>query len=176
MIIIDIDHLHPLWSEAWRLYRESFPVHERRSLEAHVSAESDEAFYTQAVVDEGRLVAILFWWLYDGGIFLEHLAVSPTARGQGVGSALLERFIAEHPGRGIILEIDPPVDDTSQRRLRFYERLGFRLNHYPYIHTSYTFGGREHELKILSRPSVLSDGQFADFRKFVCSRVLLYRD
>ncbi|MFQ7502317.1 MAG: GNAT family N-acetyltransferase [Alistipes finegoldii] len=75
-----------------------------------------------------EFIGILFHWGADGYRYVEHLAVSPALRGQNMGSAALSAFCRK-VGR-VILEIDPPVDDISIRRLHFYERLGFVANPY----------------------------------------------
>ena len=68
-----------------------------------------------------------------------------------MGSAALSAFCRK-VGR-VILEIDPPVDDISIRRLHFYERLGFVANPYQYIHPSFRKPFTPHRLVLMSIPA-----------------------
>ena len=62
---------------------------------------------------------------YGGPVaLLDEMYVVPARRGQGIGSAVLEYFIAESQRRGVeLLEIN--VDEGDVDAQRFYERHGF---------------------------------------------------
>ena len=69
--------------------------------------------------------------------------------------------------RGLILEIDPPVDDISIRRNGFYERCGFVKNQYSHIHPLYHIGNSGHEMIVMSRPNKLTDAEYNEFNSFL---------
>lgn len=48
-----------------------------------------------------------------------------------MGSRILEAFGKDHSL--VVLEIDPPADDISVRRERFYQRLGFLCAESVYV-------------------------------------------
>ncbi|WP_067489780.1 GNAT family N-acetyltransferase [Actinomadura hibisca] len=60
----------------------------------------------------------------DGALMLDTLAVSPAARGMGVGTALLNAVVAEARSRGL-REVHLEVVDTNPRARALYERFGF---------------------------------------------------
>lgn len=165
-----------LWEQAWRLYTESFPEHERRRISSHVLAVDDPHFDTKVAVENGNLLGLLFYWKYGKKIYIEHIAVNPLMRGKNIGSTILRDFIAQNPDSTVILEIDPPADDISQRRLAFYERLGFRRSDYAYTHPSYQKKGLHHQLVILSYPELIDNDEFAEFQEFMQTHVLKYID
>ena len=165
-----------LWDQVWRLYNESFPEYERRRISSHSRASEDATFHTYIAVDNGNLLGLLFYWNYDKKIYIEHLAVNPTMRGKSIGSNIMKEFIAENKGATIILEIDPPVDDISKRRLSFYEKLGFRDTKQTYRHPSYSKNGQPHLLRILSYPKSISEHEFEEFQKFMFEKVMKYID
>ena len=105
--------------------------------------------------------------------YVEHLAVSPRLRGQNMGSKALAAF-AE--GRRVILEIAPPEDEISVRRLHFYQRLGFVENPQEYIHPSFRKPFHAHRLVLMSRPGPLTNEEARDFADFVRERVLRYSE
>ncbi len=66
--------------KVWRLYEESFPAHERRSLTAQEQAFADCRARSKVMLDdEGEVMALVFYWLYAGMVYVEFLAVNPCA-------------------------------------------------------------------------------------------------
>ena len=90
------------------------------------------------------------------------------------GSAALSAFCRK-VGR-VILEIDPPVDDISIRRLHFYERLGFVANPYQYIHPSFRKPFTPHRLVLMSYPGAITYEEARSFADFVREAVLRYSE
>lgn len=165
-----------LWDQVWRLYIDSFPDFERRRISSHSRACEDNQFHTCIAVENGNLLALFFFWKFDDYIYIEHLAVLPSLRGKNIGSTILTDFFSQNPGKKIILEIDPPVDEISIRRQAFYENLGFYANDFSFTHPSYAKNGHEHELKILSYPGAISEEEFEKFKEFMRDKVLAYID
>lgn len=160
------------WRKVWELYEKSFPVAERRNAKDHLRACADERFYPLSVWEGQRLIGLMFFWGWDSYRYLEHLAINPELRGHGYGSQLL-RYLrnSEHT---IILEIDPLENELSVRRLQFYERAGYTLTPYRFVHLPYRIGGEEQELLILSYPKMISKEQHSDFLSFVNEVVIQY--
>lgn len=168
-----------LQQQAWELYEASFPDHERWQKEAFGRACEDERFNTKLAVDEnGELMALLYYWLFGEFLYVEFLAVNPEMRGRNIGSEIIAALIKENPGRKVMLEIDPPVDEISIRRLRFYERLGFVANGYEHIHPSYISGDAAHPhlLVVLTHGRVITSNEFMEFRTFLLSVLEKYGD
>ena len=94
--------------------------------------------------------------------------------GRNMGSQALTAFCRK-VGR-VILEIDPPVDDISIRRLHFYERLGFVANPYQYIHPSFRKPFTPHRLVLMSYPEALTYEEARGFADFIRERVLRYSE
>lgn len=162
-----------LWAELWPLYEASFPACERWDAEAYDRAFADPAFEADAILLDGAFAGLLFHWTTDGFHYIEHLAVSPRLRGQQIGSRALEAFCRD---RRVILEIDPPEEEVSIRRLHFYERLGFVANPHHYIHPSFRRPFHPHRLVVMSRPGPLTDPEIRRFADFVREHVLRYSD
>lgn len=162
------------WSDAWQIYTASFPHNEQWREADYGRAFGDPAFTAAGVWTPEQLIGILFYWKGEGFHYVEHLAVSPALRGQNVGSAMLKEFCAR-VGE-VILEIDPPVDEISIRRLHFYERLGFRENPYEYIHPSFNRPFHPHKLVLMSYPDALTDEKARLFADFVREVVLRYSE
>lgn len=69
----------------------------------------------------------------------------------------------------IILEIDPPVDEKSKRRMGFYERVGFLPNSFEHIYHPYHNGIKGHELVVMSYPEKLSISEYDLFFQYLKS-------
>ena len=160
------------WSEVWKLYEESFPVAERRKAEDHLSACNDNRFFPLSVWDGNQLIGLMFFWEWDNYRYLEHLAVNPDLRGHGYGTQLLN-YLRESK-HTIILEIDPLINELSVRRLQFYERSGFTLTPYRFVHLPYQLDGIKQELLILSYPKMISKEQHNHFLEFLGEEVIKY--
>lgn len=73
--------------------------------------------------------------------------------------------------RPIVLEVEPPDTDMAQRRISFYERLGFHLNPFEYMQPPLQKGQPELSLKIMSYPQTLTDAEFALYKETLYSKV-----
>lgn len=162
------------WAAAEELYRNSFPGKEQRSAEDHLRALGDPLFSADGIWRGDQFIGILYHWRHANWHYVEHLAISPALRGQNMGSVALRAF-CEKAGQ-VILEIDPPVDDISVRRLHFYQRLGFVENPHTYIHPSFREPFQEHKLVLMSYPAALTDPQAQEFADFIRDTVLAYSE
>lgn len=161
------------WDEAWALYETSFPDCERWNAADYDRAFGDPHFEADGIWRGEEFIGILFHWKAGDFHYVEHLAVSPCLRGQNMGSKALAAF---SEGKRVILEIDPPEDEISIRRLHFYRRLGFVENPQEYIHPSFRKPFHAHRLVLMSRPGLLTNEEARDFADFVRERVLLYSE
>lgn len=123
------------------LYETAFPPEERRPSE--MMPPSDPAFHFYAIGDSGLLTT----WEFPGVTYVEHFAVYPETRGQGVGG----KALGELQG-AVILEVEPPEQSPeAARRVRFYERNGFRLLDVDYMQPSYAPGLPSIPLRLMLR-------------------------
>ncbi len=156
-----------------KIYLSSFPDYERRRVQDFPVAFAYHGFFYETFTDDkGAVLAMMVTWRRRDYAYLEYLAVAEQARGQGVGAFILEQLCSEFPNR-VILEIDPPVDDVSLRRLGFYRRHGFLPNsQFDYIHPPYTDDGAPFPLLVMSHGQLLSEELYRDFEQFHHTRVV----
>ena len=165
------DPKHPLFDTAFGLYEAAFPCLERRDRDGHLHILQKEDYHMDVLADAGDFAGIVFYWQTPDFLFLEHLATCPEKRGNGYGAKALELLKAK--GKPIILEIEPPVDQLTRRRLGFYERNGLVLNPYRHIQAKYHPGDGDLELKILSWPRVLTKDEYDAFYSYMTREVSL---
>lgn len=110
------------------LYVESFPKSERRPVKRMLDlyVNDNSPFTIIVAVENERLVGFFTYWDLKDFIFAEHFAISPEFRNGGFGRKVMDSFIKETT-IPIILEVELPTTILSERRIGFYQRIGFRL-------------------------------------------------
>lgn len=161
------------WAAAWELYLQAFPPKERRTEADHLRALADPRFHADAIRRSDRFVGILYWWQGPAFRYVEYLAIRPDLRGQQLGSAIFGAFCR---GERVILEIDPPEDEISVRRLGFYRRLGFHDCPLEYVHPSYSRPFEPHRLVLMGYPTPLDVREARTLADFVREEVLRYTE
>lgn len=154
----------PLFKQAWQLYTETFPQNERRDLETHeFLMKNTPTFHCEVLLQNKQFSGLLFWWKFEQLSFIEHFAILPTLRNQGIGQIVLQNFITATK-TPIILEVEPAHNSAQKKRITFYERLGFQLNKFPYLQPPYRKEDGFTPLHLMSYPQILSEEFFDDFK------------
>jgi len=155
----------------YKLMEASFPPTERRTKEGQRALFAEEPSYNIYGTKNEKTNAVeafLATWELDSVLFLEHFAVDPSLRGNGLGSRLLCE-LASATDKPICLEVEPPENELAKRRIEFYKRNGFFLNEYPYIQPSLASG--EPPIPLM----VMTYGHPSDQTEFARIRDELYR-
>lgn len=160
----------PQVQEWWWLYEAAFPACERRSAAQHAAALGDSAFHCLHLANETGFVGLLSYWQWAGLCYIEHLAIAPERRGQGLGHRVLQ--LLPQP---FILEIEPVVDAPTARRLSFYESCGLVRLPQPHVQLSYQAGQPDVPLWLLSLPA-LGETEVARFEELYLAGPMRYRD
>ena len=125
------------FEEFFSLLEKSFPTDEYREREGQLALFSREEYRLLCCCKENELSAFFSLWEFGDFCFLEHFAVDPKLRGQGLGTKLLED-LAAYTEKPIILEVEMPDTEQAKRRIGFYRRNGFFTNEYPYAQPAYS--------------------------------------
>lgn len=164
----------PWFTPAMELYRAAFPHHEQRTDRDQLRAMEDPAFHCDAIVEGGAFLGLIFYWISGAFCYVEHFAMAPTVRGRRLGGRALEAFCAEQGT--VVLEIDPPVDELSQRRRGFYRRLGFAENPWPHRHPAYRAGIPPHPLVVMTWPRAFRREEYESFARYLRGTVMAYAE
>ena len=147
---------HPDFARAWRLYKESFPVAERRRLNFHRRIMLRSIYHFDVVMDHNVFIGILLWWDFESVRYIEHLAVVPTLRGMQHGERILRRFLSESD-MPVWLEVEPPDNELRNRRVGFYRRVGFTLNEHDYTQPAYEKSSQPVPLLVMTYPEAITE-------------------
>lgn len=158
------------FAEFWDLYNQSFPSEERRDLTAQKQILQDFRYDLECYYDEAKLKGFCAVWIFDDFIFIDHIAISPEFRGQGIGSEIMNKVINNHK-KPIILEVEKPETETAQRRITFYERLGFKLNEFDYYQPSLGPGKPSIPLHLMSHPNLIKSKHYEQIKASIYQTV-----
>ena len=158
-----------LFDRAFGLYQSSFPVEERRDDQEQQRVLHKADYHFDLIMDGDAFIGVTLYWETDDFVFLEHFTTLPELRGNGYGKMALD--LLKQKNKVILLEIEPPVDDLTQRRYHFYQRNGFVMNPYYHIQAKYHLGDEDLELKVLSYPRVLEKDEYRSFYEYMTREI-----
>ena len=111
-------------------YVKIFPLNERKTIRdfRFCVKRGTIDFYEVMVDGENVGFAVILKADNNPYVVLDYLAIYEKYRNKGYGSAVIVELKKHYAGyRGIVVEIEKPHDTDTNRRAKFYERLGFRL-------------------------------------------------
>jgi GNAT superfamily N-acetyltransferase len=158
---------------SWDLYCSSFPEEERRSLDNLSNVLGNSLFHADIIFQEEHFIGLLFWWNFEDFRYIEHFAICPENRGQGLGSLILNHFNIQS-SLPVLLEVEPGDTDLAKRRIQFYESNHFHLHTFPYIQPPYNLDTKSIPLQIMSYPRPLPIDIFNAFVKTIHQKVYQY--
>lgn len=160
------------FKQVFSIIEQSFPIDEYRTFEEHKELlnEPEYCIYVQHATHGGNIQAFLAVWQFEDFTYIEHFAIDPALRGQGIGSAILQEVHQLFP-RQICLEVELPRNNFAKRRISFYERNGFFLNDYPYMQPPLSKGKNELPLIIMTSKARIGKERFRQIQKKLYQKV-----
>ena len=156
---------------AYELLCSSFPIDERRERQAQKAVLHHPRYRMYGLEDWKGLAGLLCLWDFEPFLFLEHYAVRPDLRNQGLGSRLLGELKAA-VSKPVCLEAELEESGAlARRRIGFYRRNGFFVNPYPYEQPAYATGKAAIPMRILSYPEPLDAERFERVREVLYQSV-----
>ena len=142
---------------------DSFPVDEYRSYDGQKRLRFEKLYTLYSVKNDGIVIAFVAVWEFNDFLFIEHLAVKSDVRGKGIGSDILYELkkIYDKP---ICLEVEPPIDNVTRKRISFYQRCGFYLNDFAYMQPAMDGGKSAIPLMIMSSNGELDKKEFENVK------------
>ena len=140
----------PLLELVEKTYTSSFPKEERRDFSlVRKLLEDDSRFEMYALLRDGIYVGFITGWQFEGFVYVEHFAIDESVRNGGIGAKAMAVFLALHEDP-VVLEVEMPTEEMSKRRVGFYERLGFVLDHHVYFQPPYRRGESFLEMRLMA--------------------------
>lgn len=156
------------FDEMYAIMEKSFPLDEYRPYKEQ-KALFENKYYSVYIEKENMIKGFIAVWNFSDFLFVEHFAVNPDYRNQGIGAQILKK-VATAFEKPLCLEVEPPENEITRRRVGFYERNGFFLNEYPYVQPPISKGKNPVPLMLMSSGKLLSETEFHIIKQ------RLYRD
>ncbi len=150
--------------KAWELYELAFPLEERRLKVAQSRVMKNSNYNFDIVINNDQFIGFILWWDFETLRYVEHFATSAHQRNKGFGKLILEKFMGSSD-KPIVLEVELPNSSINQRRIKFYERIGFKLNQHYYEIPPTHKGQSPLQLLLMSYPVLLSTNDVDQFIK-----------
>ncbi len=148
------------FEHAYKIMEEAFPASKRRPYQKMYDLFKKEAFRFFCIKEDQQVLGVIMCWECQSCVFVENFAVSKLARGKGIGSEILTKVKQYYNDAIIVLEVETPHDEMSERRIGFYNRNGFILNVYGYLQPKINETINEIPLLIMSYPKRLTKQQY----------------
>jgi len=153
------------FDKIYSIMEKSFPDDEFRPYDEQKALLDREEYKIYTWNIDGSICAFIALWEFHNILYIEHFAVDPDFRSGGIGSRILAE-ISSLTKKQICLEVEPPNDEITTRRVEFYKRNGFFLNEYPYMQPAISKGKRPVPLYIMTYGKKITKMKFNDI-KFV---------
>jgi len=150
---------------AYDLFERSFVPAELRPYEKMKMRFCHHDFKIYGYFQNEQLLAAISVWEFKDFIYVENFAVDEKLRGKGIGSSLLKELRSLYPKQLLILEVEVPYDDISQRRIGFYERCGYCLNLFTFQQPPLRENAQDVQLMIMSYPFQLTRARFEELKE-----------
>lgn len=158
-------NLQPLRHEDFDLFfqimEQSFPNVEVRPRDHEYDLLNEDAFTLWARYDAANrfLEGFIAEWSFNDFLFIEHFAVAPSLRGNGIGGQMLKDYL-RRTNKPVLLEVEEPETELAERRIHFYRRNGFRLSRFGYVQPDLRRTGDRVLLRLMQYPQALSEREF----------------
>ncbi len=152
------------FSEAWKIYEDSFSFNNRFSLYTLKKFLNLEYYNFFAVENNNIIVGVFSCFDLENFLFGGHLAIKRSLRNKGLGTKLLKYLISKFE-KPIVFEVEKPQDEISIRRIHFYERSGFKLNKFEYIAPPLEKGKKPVRMFLMTYPKKLTKEEFIFVRE-----------
>ena len=158
------------FNRIYEIMENSFPKDERRPYEEQKALLERPEYKIYIMDKSGVVCGFLAVWEFNSIAFIEHFAVAPEYRNAGIGASML-RELKKLVGKQLCLEVEPPENDLTRRRIGFYERNGFFLNRQPYVQPPLSKGQKEVPLFIMTTEGKVDDAGFDKIRTLLYEKV-----
>lgn len=149
------------------LMAQAFPREEyREPKQQREFTETNRMFYNNIVCDDGLPVGLFTYWNFGSFHYVEHFAIAPEKRNHGYGKLVIDE-IKTMVHTPLVLEVEPPTDELTRRRIGFYERCGFKVWESEYLQPPYREGDDYLPLRLMAYGELDEAADFDTVRRYI---------
>ena len=156
---------------AENLLTTAFPKEERRELTLQREyTDHNKLFNNNILLADEDPVGFISYWDFDEFLYVEHFAIDETKRSGGYGKMVLDA-LKEKLQRPIVLEVELPKNETSKRRISFYQRQGYQLWKKEYQQPPYRKGDNYLPMHLMVQGELSSATDFDQVKETLYKKV-----
>jgi ribosomal protein S18 acetylase RimI-like enzyme len=157
--LISVTNANELNDDLEQIYIDSFPSDERRDWLDLKKLINHPGFNFYKVLNDEKTIGLITVWNLPKCAFIEHFAIHDSLRSKGIGTQVFMKIMDEKPGK-IVLEVEEATTEAAQRRITFYERMGFSVCDGIYYQPAYSPDKSKVKLLLMSHPELLLSKDF----------------
>lgn len=162
--LIQVSNFQESSDDLNQIYIDSFPSDERREWHKLSKLIHHPHFCLYQVVENQELIGLISIWNLPYFTFIEHFAIRESDQGKGIGTQILRQVI-EQKSITVIVEVEKPTNESTRRRITFYERLGFSVCKNTYYQPPYSPEKRKVKMLLMSFPDKMTRLEFIEIKK-----------
>ncbi|ANQ47959.2 GNAT family N-acetyltransferase [Flammeovirga yaeyamensis] len=159
------------FEELWNIYSYSFPEDEQRSKEDILQLMHEGELHFKGIYEHDTLYGLIAYRQLDNFIYIEYYAMAKESRGLGLGTRFLNFFTQQFRHYCIVLEVEKPTSEVSQKRIKFYEKSGFKFNNNNFEQPPLTDDGNAVPMNLMSWPILIEDTGFEMVKDILYKKV-----
>lgn len=152
------------------LLEELFDADEMRSRQQILEHYQNGKCQIDTTYDLDEIESIILYRDLNEFLFIEYFGINPKFQGQKRGSKVLKDFM-DRNNKDVILEVEKIDNELKQRRVNFYERLGYHYHNDDYFMYSFKDGKTKVPLKLMSYPNSIESRKIANIIKKIHNEV-----
>lgn len=173
--LIPVTNTDELNDDLKQIYIDSFPSDERRDWLELKKLINHPNFSFNQVLNNEKIIGLITIWNLPKCVFIEHFAIHESLRSKGIGTQVFMKIMDENPSN-IMLEVEEATTEAAQRRITFYERLGFSICDGIYYQPAYSPDKNKVKLLLMSYPELLIPYDFEEIKTQIYRFVYNYTE
>lgn len=138
----------------------NFPTKEIKDYEYMKDTFKKGCYKVLTLKEENKIIGVLSYYFSGEYVFVDYFAINGNHKGKGLGSKMLKYFMAMVDSK-VILEVEYPENEQSQRRIVFYQRCGLILNdQYNYFVPPVRNLKQRLYFHLMSYPTAITENEF----------------
>lgn len=158
------------FERVYEIMENSFPPDERRTKDGQRALLGNDKYRILVCIEKSEILGFMAIWDFGEVAFLEHFAVDVAFRGKKIGENMLREALTSLQ-KPLFLEVEPPCDEITNRRVAFYKRNGLFLNEYDYMQPAMASGREAVPLMIMTSGGAINRAQFEQMRDLLYTYV-----
>jgi GNAT superfamily N-acetyltransferase len=158
------------FDKIYEIMEKSFPLTEFRLKHEQAELFHNKYYRIFGIKENEIITSIAAVWCFEDFVFIEHLATLPEHRNKGLGAQILNKIL-NTTDKLVCLEVEPPEDELTRKRVAFYKRNGMFFNSYPYIQPSISSGRAPIPLYIMTSKSQIDEKTFEKIKSVLYKQV-----